>query len=170
MMGEVVFRRALEGDAGSIMEIIDFARQKMLAEGKQQWDEGYPLRSDIDADISGGDAYVLCIGGRVVAYGVIIFGEEPAYRHIVNGKWLSDQPYVVVHRLAVSGRERRRGLGRLFMQRVEQMMAERGVHSFKVDTNFDNEAMLHMLDKLSFSYCGEINYERGTRMAFEKVL
>ncbi len=49
-------------------------------------------------------------------------------------------------------------------------MQEKGMHSFKADTNFDNAAMLHTFEKLGFQYCGEIYYEKGARMAFEKVI
>lgn len=167
---DLTFRLATLADAPAIMSIIDYARHQMLAEGKQQWNESYPVLQHIEADILSGHAYVMCLCDKIVAYGAIIFGEEPAYRHIQKGQWLSEQPYVVVHRLAVSGTARKRGLGTLFMQWVEKLMLERGVYSFKVDTNFDNFAMQRVLEKLHFCYCGEIKYERGTRMAYEKIV
>lgn len=166
---DIMLRPATFADVPTIMDIIDYARRRMLAEGKQQWNEAYPTSEHIEADIRGGYGYVMCLRGGIVAYGAIIFGEEPAYRHITKGQWLSEQPYVVLHRLAVSGSVRERGLGTLFMQRVEELMRERGIHSFKVDTNFDNFAMQRVLEKLHFHYCGEIAYERGTRMAYEKL-
>ena len=42
--------------------------------------------------------------------------------------------------------------------------------SFKVDTNFDNDRMLHLLDKLGFERCGIIQYPQGERIAFEKLI
>jgi hypothetical protein len=30
--------------------------------------------------------------------------------------------------------------------------------------------MLHLMEKLGFEYCGKIQYERGERMAFEKLI
>ena len=120
-MKDFVFREAWPIDVDAIMEIIDYARCRMLDEGKQQWDEHYPLRKDIEADIAARHGMVLCMAGRVEAYGAVIFGEEPAYRHIGKGRWLSEQPYAVVHRLAVSQRQRQKGLGMLMMQQVEEM-------------------------------------------------
>lgn len=169
-MKDFVFREAWPIDVDAIMEIIDYARCRMLDEGKQQWDEHYPLRKDIEADIAARHGMVLCMAGRVEAYGAVIFGEEPAYRHIDKGRWLSEQPYAVVHRLAVSQRQRQKGLGMLMMQQVEEMAHQRGVYSIKIDTNFDNTAMLHLLKKMHFTYCGEVNYSRGTRKAYEKLL
>lgn len=164
------FRKASEQDVTDIMEIIDHAREQMLEAGKKQWDSSYPTLEHIGGDVAAGYGYVLCVDGEVAAYGAVIFGEEPSYRHIRNGTWLSDLPYVVVHRLAVSGKYRRQGLAIRFMSAVEELMKTRGVRSFKVDTNFDNESMLSVLGKLQFRYCGEIEYEGGTRMAYEKLL
>ncbi|MFJ1442200.1 hypothetical protein ACILFQ_09880 [Capnocytophaga canimorsus] len=44
------------------------------------------------------------------------------------------------------------------------------MNSIKIDTNFDNYAMLKVLEKAKYTYCGTV-YFRGTpRMAFEKLL
>ena len=99
----------------------------------------------------------------------MVFDGEPAYNSI-EGRWLSEQPYVVVHRLAVADEMKQKGIASLFMQKVEKLSRSQGIHSFKVDTNFDNFYMHRMLEKLGFSYCGEILYQRGTRMAYEKLL
>ena len=37
------------------------------------------------------------------------------------------------------------------MQKVEELSRSQGIHSFKVDTNFDNFYMHRMLEKLGFS-------------------
>lgn len=170
-MENYTFRKASAADAGAIMEIIDFARHKMLDEGRRQWDEHYPALRDIMADIDHGHGYVICRAGRIAAYGAICFDGEPAYGDI-DGQWQSnaDEPYMVVHRLAVAGGERRQGLGSLFLQQAWQLMLRQGIRSFRIDTNFDNDAMLGVLEKMGFSYCGEIHYGRGTRRAYEKVV
>ena len=54
------------------------------------------------------------------------------------------------------------------MRRPEALARERGVGSFRVDTNFDNRYMLRMLERLGFAYCGKIVYGSGERLAFEK--
>ena len=166
----MIFRKACMADADAIMEIIDYARHRMWQEGKHQWDETYPLRTHIEADMQQGNAYVMCRAGRVVAYGAVAFGEEPAYRRLLDGEWKSDLSYVVLHRLAVAGTERRQGVGEAFMREVERLMQMHGVHSFRVDTNYDNGAMLHLFRKLHFDYCGTVGYDRGTRMAYEKLI
>ena len=47
---------------------------------------------------------------------------------------------------------------------------QNGIFSVKVDTNFDNAAMLHLLKKIGYTYCGEVYLAGGERKAFEKLL
>ena len=163
------FRKATTDDAARIWEIILQAKEQMLRQQKQQWDETYPLPENITSDIRNGYACVLCNEGVIIAYGAVSFDGEPAYEAI-EGKWLSEQPYVVVHRLAVADEIKQKGIATLFMQKVEEFSRGKGIHSFKVDTNFDNFYMHKMLERLGFVYCGEIIYGRGVRMAYEKLL
>lgn len=107
--------------------------------------------------------------GNVVAYGAVVFDGEPAYEAI-EGAWLTDGDYVVLHRMAVANGEKGRGVATEFMRRVEAMACGRGTGSMRVDTNFDNRYMLRMLGRLGFVYCGKVRYRSGERLAFEKTL
>ena len=168
-MSEVKFRTATMKDAARIWELMQQAKAQMYREGKQQWDESYPLPIHIEADIAKGYARVLCLDDVVVAYGAVAFDGEPAY-DAIEGEWLSVQPYVVVHRLAVADEVKRQGVGTRFMQEVAQLAVAQGVHSFKVDTNYDNFYMQRMMKTLGFTHCGTIHYPRGERMGYEKEL
>lgn len=166
----MIFRKACENDLDAICVIISEAVDHMLAEGRQQWTRAYPARSHIDDDIACGRGYVLDDGGVIVAYGAVAFTGEPAYDRL-DGSWLSgDVPYVVLHRLAVARNMRGRGLSAVFMCRVGDMARDKGVTSFRVDTNFDNVQMLRLMDRLGFVYCGDVLYESGSRRAYEKIL
>lgn len=165
----LLFRKADMADVPAISAILKQAVTRMLVEGKCQWNENYPTATHVRADIANGAGYVLESNGTVVGYGAVIFTGEPAYDHL-KGSWLTDGRYVVVHRLAVNRESKERGLGRTFMQAVEEYAKTKKVPSFRVDTNFDNDAMLTLLHRLGFTHCGEIRYESGPRLAFEKKL
>ena len=107
--------------------------------------------------------------GNVIAYGAVVFDGEPAY-DAIEGAWLTDGEYVVLHRMAVADGEKGRGVATEFMRRVEAMAHGRGTGSMRVDTNFDNRYMLRMLGRLGFVYCGKVRYRSGERLAFEKPL
>lgn len=166
---KTILRKATPGDRDRIWEIIQQAKAQMNKENKQQWNESYPAAEHIAADIENNYAYVLCIENNVIAYGAIVFDGEPTYQSI-QGKWLSECPYVVVHRLAVAEEMKRQGIATIFIKEVETLSLEKGVHSFRVDTNFDNFYMQKILEKLHFTYCGEITFQGGSRIAYEKLL
>lgn len=165
------FRRATTTDTQRIMQIIAQAKAQMKRLGSHQWQEGYPAMHDITSDIDRKTAYVLCLDQSVIAYASISFDGEPAYNDL-NGHWLSDQQYVVVHRLAVADEVKNRGVATYFFRRIEQYALACNVHSFRVDTNFDNHYLLRLLRKTGFAECGEVFYDRarGSRKAFEKLL
>ena len=117
---EYTFRKALDTELDRIMEIIEEAKRQMHRDGKVQWDKTYPAREHIEADIKEGTAYVMTHEGRIIAYGAVVFTGEPAYNKI-HGKWLSEQPYVVLHRLAVTEDAKGHGVGAMFLQEVERL-------------------------------------------------
>ena len=98
-----------------------------------------------------------------------MFDGEPAYAGI-EGRWLTDGAYVVLHRLAVAGGMQGRGLATAFLRRVGELARRRGVCAFRVDTNFDNRRMPRLLEKEGFRFCGTVRYAGGERLAFEKRL
>ena len=95
-----ILRPATMEEVPAIWEIILQAKAQMYREGKHNdvrrgW--GYVLvPSDDDSDI--------------IAYGAVVFDGEPAYNGLWDGQWLSEQPYVVLHRLAVADRWKRQGM------------------------------------------------------------
>ena len=106
---------------------------------------------------------------EIAVYGALILNDEPAYDDI-KGKWLSDGDFVVVHRVAVNEKFHGKGLVKVFFEKIEDFAKENQIYSIKVDTNFDNGAMLHILEKLGYTYCGEVFLSGGVRKAFEKLL
>ncbi len=156
-----------------IWEIILQAKAQMYREGKHQWDENYPTVPILENDVRRGWGYVLVPSdddSDIIAYGAVVFDGESAYSGLQDGQWLSGQPYVVLHRLAVADRWKRQGMAVRYMQAVCDLALPRGIRSFKVDTNYDNFYMQRVFSRLGFTYCGRIRYDAGERMAYEKLL
>ena len=113
MDNELIFRQAQSCETDRIMQIIRQAQARMHAAGSRQWQDGYPAPGHISADIGRNRGYVLCKPGvegplSVIAYGAVVFDGEPAY-DAIDGQWLTDEPYVLVHRIAVVDGPRRGG-------------------------------------------------------------
>ena len=165
----MILRAAKLTEVDQIWEIIQYAIAQRKADGSTQWQDGYPNESTIKTDINQGYSYVIEEDGTILLYAAIIFGVEPAYETI-EGQWLSNQDYVVLHRVAASPLAKGKSIATKFFQMVENLCIEKGVYSIKVDTNFDNMAMLRILEKLNYTYCGEVYFRGAARKAFEKVL
>lgn len=163
------FRKAHPKEIDEIWEILQFAIQSRKNDGSQQWQDGYPNRDSIVQDLDNDCAYVLADDKGVLAYGAVIFDVEPAYNNI-EGKWLSDGDYVVVHRVAAAERSKGMGIATRFFNEVEKLAKSKNIHSIKVDTNFDNLAMLRIMEKLGYHYCGEVYFRGSARKAFEKLI
>lgn len=167
------FRRALPADADEVWGIICDAKADMLARGSIQWGDNYPLRSTIDDDVAGGNAWVIECRRCVAAYGVVQCADEQAYSSI-DGAWLTaGSRYAVVHRLAVASDCRGQGYASSFIDRAMQLARGCGCLSMRADTAADNQAMLAIFARKGFVCCGKINYaeaSRGERLAFELML
>lgn len=105
----------------------------------------------------------------VLAYAAVVFDGEPAY-DVIEGAWIGEPPYVVVHRLVVADEVKGQGVATAFMRSVEEMARARGFSSFRIDTACDNRYMQRMLRTLGFTCCGRIQYRSGERLAYEKKL
>ena len=164
----MIFRKATTADIDTIERIIKAASARLGAAGIDQWQRGYPNRSSIENDVEAGVGMVLALGNEILAYGAVIFTGEPAYNDLTGGKWLTDGQYAVVHRLCVSEIFVGMGFAKQFMSAAEAMAAER-VKSFRIDTHPDNKIMQGLMERMGFTYCGDVIIE-NRRLAYEKVL
>ncbi|MDR0231203.1 MAG: GNAT family N-acetyltransferase [Dysgonamonadaceae bacterium] len=167
MENNITIRKAKYADVERILEIIRQAKEQMRRMNSRQWQEDYPAEEHITGDIEKGYGYVLCGKTGVIAFAAVIFDGEPAYDKI-DGKWLTDFPYVVVHRLAVADEMKQKGIATFFMRKIEELAKQNNIRSFRVDTNFDNLYMQKILFALDFTSCGDIYYDKGKRMVYEK--
>lgn len=162
-------RKATLPELQAIWAILKQAIEQRKQDGSEQWQNGYPNEQTVLEDITNGFAYVLVDNDIIVAYAAIIFGIEPAYADI-KGKWLTNDHCAVVHRVATSNEAKGKGIATHLFKLIEDLCAEQKTYSIKVDTNFDNAPMIRILDKLHYTYCGEIFFIGAPRLAYEKVL
>ena len=166
---QVDFRKANRDDADQIWKIIQQSIERRRLDGSQQWQDGYPSYSSITSDIDRGVGFVLSENDQMAAYAAVILNDEPSYDEI-QGKWLTTGDFFVVHRVAVAEDFAGKGYATEIMRKIEDFALSMGVSSIKVDTNFDNPAMLRVFEKLGYIYCGEVFFRGSARMAFEKIL
>ncbi len=165
----IAFRKANQHDTPEIWKILQQAIERRKKDGSNQWQGGYPNLSTVENDVAKGQNYVLAQNGKIILTAAVIFNFEPTYDKI-DGAWLTTGDFLVVHRVGVSDEVAGKGIAKLFFQILEDFAKENKIYSIKIDTNFDNLPMLKILEKLGYTYCGEIQVRDGARKAFEKVL
>lgn len=127
-----------------------------------QWsDDGYPERI-VPLDIKRKQFYVLVDNNEIHACFAFIIGEDPTYLKI-DGKWLNNNPYGTIHRIASDGY-----IKNVFHKVVEYCKSYNV--DIRIDTHISNKRMLHLISKEGFSRCGTIQVADGTdREAFQLI-
>lgn len=166
---EFKFRKAQQEDAAQIWEILQEAISRRKADGSRQWQDGYPNPDVVQNDIAKGVGYILTDHEKIIGYSAVMINDEPAYAGI-EGKWITNGDFVVVHRVAVSPDYLGQGLSAQIMKHIEDFALQNNINSIKADTNFDNPAMMRIFEKLGYVYCGEVYFRGSARRAYEKVL
>ncbi|HLS95939.1 MAG TPA: GNAT family N-acetyltransferase [Sphingobacterium sp.] len=163
------FREASLGEVDAIWQILEQAIRRRRADGSRQWQDGYPNRDVVCDDIKKGVGYVLAVGTDVAGYCAVLQNDEPAYARI-EGAWLTEGDFLVVHRVAISDSYIGQGLAKKMLSAVEGLARDRNINSIKADTSFDNPAMMHVFEALGYHYCGDVMMRGAPRRAYEKVL
>lgn len=147
-----------------IMAIYEKARCFMAQNSNpDQWGTAYPPEAMIRRDIEGGKCYVNLNDDEIRA--VFYFGveEDPTYGYI-DGAWLNDAPYGVIHRIA-AGENGRGAAAECFAFAAERC------GNLRIDTHEKNIPMQRCLAKHGFKRCGTIYLENGDpRIAYQKVM
>ena len=164
-------RKAKISDIQSVEAIYADARVLMREAGNPtQWGAAYPPTEQVMRDISEECLYLAEEGGEILAVFYFREGRDATYDEI-DGEWLNDEPYAVIHRIAISKSARGRGVaGECF----DYCFAR--CQNLRIDTHEDNAPMQRALLKNGFIRCGIIRIDRpscegdsGRRVAFHRV-
>ena len=159
-------RIATYDDIPALMRLFESAKAIMRASGNlHQWGVGYPSVDVVRHDIEQGVCYVATDGvdGEIEATMAFIQGPDPTYSYIGGGAWLNDEPYHVIHRIAVA--KPGKGYARHLLD-----WAFLHTDTIRIDTHRDNVIMHHILQKYGFQRCGVIYLANGdARDAYQMI-
>ena len=165
------FRQANISDLDQIVEIIELSKKYLKETKVDQWQDGYPAKEDLRRDIESRNSYVLTNKDEIVATTVISLDGESTYNSIFNGEWITNEEYIVMHRVAVHDRYKGKGIFKELIKEAENLALNKGIFSIKIDTHRDNISMQKAVLKNDFKKCGIIYLEDGReRIAFETVM
>lgn len=161
-----IVRKTLPEDIPAILEIYENARKRMRAEGNDgQW-LTQPNERTLARDMEKDASYVITENGSVVGTFYLSGEEEPTYR-VIEGEWIGNGPYYVIHRIAGDGI--RHGILRTVVEYALDFTSD-----IRIDTHELNISMQSALRGLGFTRCGTVyvrdeHGDHSPRIGFELI-
>jgi ribosomal protein S18 acetylase RimI-like enzyme len=161
-----VFRRARSSDFKEISALYDAAVKDLRARRIDQWDELYPNRKTLCADIRRRQMYVLMRDGLLVSAIVLNRRQHQMYRTV---RWSFTKP-AVIHRLCVRPDCQRFGVGHRTVVCAEELLRRTRRRSIRLDAFTGNAAALRLYEGLGYTHVGYVQFRKGEFGLYEKSL
>ena len=171
----VAYRKAGIDDLDDIQLTVRQAKNYLKKHRVDQWQSEYPTEELLEKDIERGEGYVVTYGDKFAGYFSLSERPDADYEDLMDGKWRSEEPYCVLHRIAVMAEYRGSGLADRVMGFVEELTREAGRRCIRVDTHRKNKAMTNLLREHGYEYRGNLivfcePYHDPKRQAFDKLI
>ena len=170
-----MLKLATTNEIDIIMKIITDAKTYLRQQGLSQWNlaDGYPKKEDMLKDIENGNCYLYIENEEIIGCVSILFTPDENYIEI-DGKWLSNDQYASIHRIAISNNNHNKNIGVKMLLAAEEIVKNNNCFSIKIDTHKNNIPMSKTIEKAGYRYCGIIKLKRSNidnlRNAYEKRL
>ena len=157
----MILTKANINDLDEVYGVIEIGRKHIATFNIDQWQDGDPSYETIKENILKNEVHILKDEDEIV--GCFVKQEyDPQYEYI-EGKWLDDSKYVVIHRMAV--KYYNRGLGTYIFNELKKEY-----NHIRIDTHEGNKDMNCCLVKNGFTLCGTIYLKNGhSRNAYEYI-
>lgn len=156
-------RHSVISDLPQILKIYEHARRFMAENGNPtQWGNTNPPNEVVKADIERGKSYVCVSKDDILCVFFFDIGNDPTYDSISHGKWLNEESYGVIHRIAAAPGTK--GAATFCINWCCSLC-----QNIRIDTHADNIPMNNLLKKLGFVRCGIIRLaNKSPRVAYHK--
>ena len=171
----VAYRKAAIDDLDDILLLVRQARNYLKKHRVDQWQGEYPGEELLQQDINRGEGYVVTYGDRLAGYFTLSERHDMDYDELMDGKWRSEEPCCVLHRIAVMAEYRGSGLSSRIMGFVDELTRAAGRNHIRVSTHKKNKAMTSLLRESGYEYRGNLfvfcePYHDPKRQAFDKMI
>lgn len=168
-------RQATSADLPAIMSIIEQGKQALAADQIPQWQDGYPLATDIQADIDAKIAWVLIVDNQIAGTAALLTTPDPNYAAIYDGGWAptKNHRYASIHRIAIASGYHGQHLADFYFSNLITMSYQLGFRQLRIDTHLLNQRMQHIITKAGFDYRGIVymNHDKNDqRNAYQLLL
>lgn len=162
------FRRAKLEDLDAVARIFSEAVADMRRRGIDQWNEFYPNRDDLRADILRGEMQLGFLDEALACAWTVNgeFDEEYAL-----GRWeCPKEEFRVLHRLCVRPAFQHRGVARRAILHAQAELSKQGVAWLRLDVLLTNPFAVRLYRGLGFRVAGEFLFRTGRFCLMEKRL
>jgi ribosomal protein S18 acetylase RimI-like enzyme len=149
--------------------VIDRCRTALRERGILQWDDVYPTRDTIAADVARQRLYVLTVGRACQATVALDDQQADVYRTV---SWTTSEPALVAHRLCVDPAAQGLGYGRQLMEFVEAYAERSGYSSIRLDAYSDNPSAVALYQRRGYREVGQVSFPRRSLpfLLFERAV
>ena len=161
-----VFRRATLSDFKAVAAMYESAVGALCDSRIDQWDEVYPAKRMLRADILKRQMFVLTQQQRIVSAVVINRRQHQLYK---TAKWSFTRP-AVLHRLCVAPEFQHKGYGKKTVGCAEHHLRRTHRCSIRLDAFSQNPSALQLYEGLGYTMVGRVYFRKGEFKLFEKSL
>lgn len=169
MLSKEIIRFAIPSDLPPIMEGINRCKKQLFFHESGQWKSGEPSEETILNDIENRQYIVLESEGLILG-GMAVLMHEPAYDHLLEGAWLNEDPYGVLHRFYIHPDYQQKGNAQRLFAWVCEYLSQQGILNIRIDTHEKNVPMRNSLTKFGFLHVGKAYLPgAGERWVYHKM-
>ena len=153
-----------------ILQQIDGCRRQMASHGSGQWQGKEPSLATIEEDIFL-QRYYLLFENQQPCGGAAIMSEEPSYEFLLEGQWLNQDSYMVIHRFFIAPAYQGRHLSKILLNQLELQVQHHQINNIRIDTHELNRPMRGLLMQQQYKEVGKAWLSQaGERLVYHKVL
>jgi ribosomal protein S18 acetylase RimI-like enzyme len=151
----------------SVYSLVQEAIRHMDNQGISQWDDIYPSKAILNADIKNQQMHLIEVEGRVA--GLIVMNEDqsPEYGSVA---WEHSGRVLVVHRLTIHPNYQRHKLASYLMDFAEEMAAAENYDCIRLDAFTRNPAAFTLYENRGYRKAGIVRFRKGEFFVYEKKI
>lgn len=151
-------------DLKEIFEIVNENKKFLKDHNIPQWLNDYPSEDIFLDDIKHNGLFKIMNDDEIIG----LYSQrnyEDTY-DVIDGKWSSDNDYIVIHRMALKNDYKGKGIAKKVFDHIKKK------HSYiRIDTHELNTFMNKCLIKNGFKYCGIIKlHDNSLRNAYDYLI
>jgi ribosomal protein S18 acetylase RimI-like enzyme len=163
----VNIRLAHPDEIEDVLTVVKAAIRHMESQGIHQWDEVYPDRFVLQADLDKGHMHIIEAKGRIAGVVVINEDQSPEYGAV---PWQYQGRALVVRRLTIDPFHERRGLARQLMAFAEKTAITIGCDTVRLDAFTQNPGAVALYNSLGYRNAGTVQFRKGVFYCYEKQM